>query len=72
VWSPLTPSYYSKRVRKFYGRPRSRSQDENLFERGVRAAWRDCAKKLSGTPIGEIDEVVLPDPRHRHNVLWWD
>lgn len=71
-WAPITPNYYSPEGYKFYGRHRHVHRDANLLERGTRAAWRDCAKKLLATPIDEIDDVMLPDPRHRHLALWLD
>jgi hypothetical protein len=69
-WSPMTPNYYSTAGRKFYGRGRHIHLAANFRERGIRTAWRDCAKMLLALPIGEIEDVALPDPRHRRSALW--
>jgi hypothetical protein len=72
-WDPITPDYYSTSGRKFYGRGRHMGIAANLQERAIRAAWRAVAVELLAVRRDDVDDVVLPDPRHRHDALWmWD
>lgn len=70
IWDPCGPWYYGREGRKHYGRTSRVGYGANRFERGVRAAWRDCAQGLRYTPLDDIDDVTLPDPRHRHFAIW--
>lgn len=42
----------------------------NQIERGIRAAWRGARQQLLQVDRDDLDDVELPDPRHRHFALW--
>lgn len=81
-WWPDTVRYYSRQGIKYYGRPRHVKEQGNLIERGIRAAWivyrqkviasRVCVEGIAGCPclFDAVDEIDLPDPRHRRFALW--
>lgn len=73
MWWPVSPSYYTVRGRKLFGRGRHVRFAANLQERGARAAWRAAAVTLRAVRGDDVDDVVVPDPRHRRCALWeWD
>jgi hypothetical protein len=72
TWWPDSPSPYSDAGKTLFGRGRHVRTAANLQERGIRAAWRTTARTLAGTRLDLVDDVALPDPRHRHYALWDD
>lgn len=69
-WWPDTPNYYSDAGSRIWGRERHVKHTANLYERGIRAAWRNTAHRLLATGREDLDDIELPDPRHRHFALW--
>lgn len=69
-WEPEWPNYYSKTGNKHWARERHVQEFANRQERGIRAAWRDTVRLLKATPVDLVDDIPLPDPRHRHFALW--
>lgn len=78
-WWPDIPSYYSRTGARFWPRPPSVQGQANQVERGIRAQWRTARQELLATQHCHewqrgcyccLDEVELPDPRHRHFALW--
>lgn len=69
-WWPDAPSYYSRSGARFWPRPPSVKGQGNMIEKGIRAAWRRARQELLSVQFDDLDDVVLPDPRHRHFALW--
>ena len=80
-WWPDAPNYYSRAGARFWPRPPSVQGQANQMERGIRAAWRMARRELlQVVPCREcgpgrncycdLDDIELPDPRHRHFALW--
>lgn len=63
-WWPDLPNAYNRPGRKNYTWP-TVTAHRRLHERGIRAKWRLCRQEMLATPISDIDEIELPDPRHR-------
>lgn len=71
-WWPDLPNYYAgwPYRAKAYSRPRSIGCVANRTERGIRCAWRNTRQALLAAGRNDVDDIELPDPRHRHYALW--
>jgi hypothetical protein len=69
-WEPDVPSYYSAAGARYWPRERYVKEQANQIERSIRAAWRTVRQELLQVSIGDLDDVELPDPRHRHFAMW--
>lgn len=82
-WEPDFPRFYTDAPEhKRYARPATVAEQANKLERGIRTAWRNARQELLSSRIcvegipgcsclyDVVNDVNLPDPRHRRFALW--
>ncbi len=78
-WEPQMVGRYSYTLRYYRNASRGVAYVANQMERGIRARWRVAQQELLREPhcceyqrgcYCNLDDIELPDPRHRHFALW--
>lgn len=70
TWEPHLVGGYGYTLHRYRNGHKGVREQSNLMEGGIRAAWRAARQELLAVQREDLDDVELPDPRHRHFALW--